>query len=116
MQTFFQNGDEQINGDGGPDLGAHRVGRGAVKGFDAQMLLDPFEEQFDLPAATIELGNGQSRHGEVVGQEDRGFAGFGIAIADAAQRVGIIVLGDADRSVTTVWSKRRPVVLSTGRE
>ena len=40
MQTFFQNGDEQINGDGAPDLGAHRVGTGAIKGFDAQMLLD----------------------------------------------------------------------------
>ena len=25
MQTFFQNGDEQINGDGGPALDAHRV-------------------------------------------------------------------------------------------
>lgn len=31
MQTFFQNGDEQINGDGGPDLGAHGVGTGAIK-------------------------------------------------------------------------------------
>ena len=93
MQTLFENGDEQINGDGDPDLGAHGVGAGAVKGFDAQMLLDPFEEQFDLPAAAIELGDGQRRHGEVVGQEDQRFAGFGIAIADAAQRVGIIVLG-----------------------
>jgi len=29
MQTFFQNGDEHINCDGGPDLGAHGVGRRA---------------------------------------------------------------------------------------
>src|ERR1035437_1245160 len=93
MQTFFQNGDEQINGDGTPDLGAPRVGAGAIKGFDAQMLLEPFEEQFDLPAATIQLGNGQSWHGEVVGQKDQGFASGGIAIADAAERRGIIVLG-----------------------
>src|ERR1039458_1510325 len=92
MQTFFQNGDEQIDGDGRPDLGAHRVGRRAVKGFDAQRLLEPFEEEFDLPASPIELGNGQSRHGEVVGQEDQHLAGFGIAIADAAERVGIILL------------------------
>jgi len=93
MQTFFQNGDEQINGDGGPDLGAHRVGRGAVKGFYAQMLLDPFEEEFDLPAAPIELGDGHRWHAEVIGQKDEGFAGFGIAIADATQRDGVIVLG-----------------------
>src|ERR1035437_4752418 len=94
MQTVFQNGDEQINGDGGPDLGAHRVGAGAIKGFDAQMLLDPFEEEFDLPATPIELGNGQRWHGEVVGQEDEGFAGDGITIADAAERVRVIVLGE----------------------
>ena len=93
MQTFFQNGDEQINGDGGPDLDAHGVWASAIKGFDAQMLLEPFEEQFDLPAAPIEVGDGQRRHGEVVGQEDQHLAGDGIAIADAAQRVGIIVLG-----------------------
>ena len=93
MQTFFQNGDEQINGDGTPDLGAHRVGRRAVKGFDAQMLLDPFEEEFDLPAAPIELGDGQRRDGEVVGQEDQHLACFWIAIADATHGDGIIVLG-----------------------
>ena len=93
MQTVFQNGDGQINGDGAPDLSAHGVWAGAVKGFAAQRLLGPFEEEFDLPAATIELGNGQRWHGEVVGQKDQGFAGFGIAIADAAERAGIIVLG-----------------------
>ncbi len=93
MQTLFQNGDEQINGDGRPDLSAHRVWRGAVKGFDAQMLLDPFEEKFDLPAASIEFGDGQRRHGEVVGQKDQRLARFWIAIADAAHGDGIIVLG-----------------------
>ena len=57
MQAFFQNGDEQANGDGAPDLGADRVGRRAIKGFDAQMLFEPFEESFNLPAATIPLGD-----------------------------------------------------------
>ena len=93
MQTFFQNGDEQVNGDGNPDLGAHRVGRRAVKGLDAQMLLDPFEEEFDLPASAIELGDGQRWDGKVVGQKDQHLAGFGIAITDASQGGGIIVLG-----------------------
>ncbi len=93
MQALFQNGDEQINGDGGPDLDTHGVRAGAVKGFDAQMLFDPFEEEFDLPAATIELGNGQSWHGEVVGQEDQRLARFWVAIADATHGDGIIMLG-----------------------
>ena len=61
MQPFFQQGDEQVNGEGTPDLGAHRVGAGAVKCFDAQRLLEPFEKQFDLPATAIQLGDGQSR-------------------------------------------------------
>jgi hypothetical protein len=38
------------------------------------------------------LSNSQRRHGEVVGQEDQRLASFGIAIADAAERVGIIEL------------------------
>jgi len=94
LQPFFQNGDEQIDRDGGPDLGANGIGRRAVKGFDAQMLLDPFEEEFDLPAAAIELGDGQRRDGEVIGQEDQALARCWIAIADAAQRAGIIALRD----------------------
>ena len=49
MNPFFQDGDEQINGDGAPDLNAHGVLARAVESFDAEMLLDPFEEQFDLP-------------------------------------------------------------------
>src|ERR1035437_9266095 len=93
MQALFQNGDEQKDGDGGPDLSAHGVWAGAVKGFDAQMLFEPFGEQFDLPTAPIQLGDGQGGHREVVGQEDERFAGERIAIADAAERVGIIVLG-----------------------
>ena len=93
MQAFFQNSDEQINGDGAPDLGAHSVGAGAVKGFDAEMLLDPFEKQFDLPTALVELNDGQRRHGKVVGQKDQRRAGFRVTIADAAQWVGIVSLG-----------------------
>ena len=57
------------------------------------MLLDPFEEQFDLPASAIELGDGQCWDGKVVGQEDQQLAGLGIAITDATQRDGIIVSG-----------------------
>jgi len=41
----------------------------------------------------IKLNNCQSGYGEVVGQKDQRDAGLGIAIADAAQRVGIISLG-----------------------
>ena len=60
------------------------VGRSAVKSFDTQVLLDPFEEQFDLPATAIELSDGHGWHDKVVGQEDQRVAGERVVIADAA--------------------------------
>ena len=54
-----------INGASTPDLGAHGVGTGAAEGFDVEMLLEPFEEQFNLPATAIQLGDRQSWDGEV---------------------------------------------------
>ena len=50
------------------------------------MLLDPFEKQFDLPPASIQIGDGDCRQGEVVGQENQPFAGLGVFELDAAQR------------------------------
>ena len=61
MQAFFQNSHQEVNGDGSPNLRAYSVGAGAIKGFDAQMLLDPFEKQLDLPPAAIEIGDGDCR-------------------------------------------------------
>ena len=55
MQALFQQRHEEENGAGAPDLKAHRVGAGAVEGFDPQMLREPLEEQLDLPAILIEL-------------------------------------------------------------
>ena len=47
-QAFFDNSYEHINGHGDPDLGLDAAVRSAEKVFDAQMLFDPFEEEFDL--------------------------------------------------------------------
>jgi len=64
---FFDDGHKDIHGDGNPDLGFHGILRGPIKSLDAEMLLDPFEEQLDFPPASEELGYGQSRQGKVVG-------------------------------------------------
>ena len=53
------------------------------------MLLDPFEEQFDLPSALIKLCDGQRGQEEVVGQEHERFAGVCVVEFDAAQLLGI---------------------------
>jgi hypothetical protein len=65
--TFFENSYEQVNGDGDSHLGTHGVLRCAVEGIDSQMLFDPFEEEFDIPAAAVKLGDLQRRFGEIVG-------------------------------------------------
>jgi len=47
------------------------------------VLLDPFEEEFDLPATPKQFGDGQCREREVVGLKDEAFVLFGIEIANA---------------------------------
>lgn len=64
-----------------------------VEALDAQMLFDPFEEQLDLPAATIELSEGQRGQIEVVGQKDPLLVVFGIVEFDAAQVLRVILSG-----------------------
>ena len=52
------------------------------------MLLDPLEEQLDLPAQTVELGDGEGGQREVVGEKDQSLAGLGILEPDTPQRAG----------------------------
>ncbi len=55
MQSFLGNGDQHVSADCDPDLRFDRVLVGAIKRLDAQVLLDPFEEKFDLPALSIQV-------------------------------------------------------------
>ena len=79
------------------------------------MLLDPLEEQLDLPAALVELGDREGRQCEVVGQEDEAPVQFGIVEPDAPQPLGVILAGieavQADGLIAV-----QPVALSTGWE
>ena len=68
-QLLLDDRHKDINRDGYPDLCLHGVFGGSVKGLDPKVLFDPAEEQLDLPTALIKQGDGQSRKGEVVGQE-----------------------------------------------
>ena len=67
------------------------VFRHAVKRFDAQMLLDPLEEQFHLPATLVQFGNGGRRQLCIVGQKHQFLAAFQIFITDAPKRVRVFV-------------------------
>jgi len=90
---FFDDSHQDMDPQGDPDLGFDRIVTGAMKGFDAQVLLDPAEEQFDLPALSVELGDGQSRRFEVIGQEPKEAVVLGVVEFDAPHFAGIILAG-----------------------
>ena len=79
------------------------------------MLLDPFEEQLDLPAASVQLGNGQCRQGEVVGQKHKAPVVVLVEEADPSKLFRIVLPG-IEILVVIIWSHCIPVDLSTGRE
>ncbi|PRC93279.1 hypothetical protein S2091_2017 [Solimicrobium silvestre] len=90
MQPFFHDGDKNICGDGNLYLGFDGVFAGSQKGFDTQMLFDPFEEQFDLPALLVQRGDQFRFERKIVGQE---YEAFSVLVFDdnAPQRPWIIL-------------------------
>jgi len=55
MGAFLDDGDQQVDLDCDPALGFDRVFAGPVECLDAQVLLDPLEEQFNLPSTADEI-------------------------------------------------------------
>ena len=75
MKLLFDDGNEHVGRHGAPDLRLHRILAGAQKALDAQVLLDPLEEQLDLPAIFVQGRNAQRWQTGVVGQEHQRLAG-----------------------------------------
>ena len=73
---LIENGHHQVCAHSDPDLGLHSVFAQAVEGFNAKVLLDPFEEEFDLPASFVDFRDHNGVDLEVVGYEDQAFSGF----------------------------------------
>jgi hypothetical protein len=92
MQTFLDDGNQHVGADRNPDLRLHCVLAGTQKRFDAQMLLDPFEEQLDLPTLAIQVGNEFWLQGKVVGQKRDALSGF-VLDHYPAQSCGIVLAG-----------------------
>ena len=93
IEPPLDDGDEDINRDGDPDLALDRVLGSAEEALDAKMLLDPLEEQLDLPAALVERTERQGRELEMVGQKHQGLGCFGVLESDAAQVLRIMLAG-----------------------
>ena len=49
--------EQQVGDQGGEDLDLHGVLGGADEAADPEVLLEPFEDQFDLPALAVECGD-----------------------------------------------------------
>ena len=62
-----------------------RVLAHAEKRLDAQVLFDPFEKEFDRPAAFIELRDGQCRKRKIVGEVALTLGRFRVVENDGAQ-------------------------------
>ena len=88
--NLIETGYQKVNAECDPDLSAHGVFSCAKERFDAQILFDPLEEEFDLPAALVDRGNGKGGEIEMVCKEDQGFPGFRIDKTDTAQPTGIV--------------------------
>ena len=56
MYLFFGKGYQHVNRNCNPDLGLDGILGGPVKRFDTKVLLDPFEENLDLPTTLKQLG------------------------------------------------------------
>ena len=95
MQAFLGNGDQHVCADRDPDLRLDRVLVGAIKRLDSQVLLDPFEKQFDLPALAVQICNQLGFEGEVVCQKRDALASV-VLDHHTSQRGGIVLAGIKD--------------------
>src|SRR4029078_12731930 len=95
---------QRVHAHSDPQLSTHRVFRTPVERFNSQMLFDPFEEQFHLPALPIELGHQQRAQAEGVGKKYQASRLLSIVETNPAQFVRIIASGvepiERDRLIT----------------
>jgi hypothetical protein len=81
MQDAQQHEGDQRN----INLDAHGIFAAPEKAADFEVLLEPFEQQLDIPALLIELGDLGGRPLEVVGQQVEGLVLVGAGDGDLAQ-------------------------------
>ena len=107
-----------VLGDGAPppDLCLDGIERIAEEVLDRQVLLEPFEERFDLPAVFVEGGDRQRRPVEQVGEKNPVPAGLRVAEGHPAEGFGVSGLrlrpGQQNRRVGTQSGRR--IELSRG--
>ena len=82
-------GQEEVVEHRDPDLGHDRISGSAEKGFDLEVLLDPFEEDLNLPTLAIDFSDGTGGEMEVVGEEAIEAVRGGVSEGHEAQAVWV---------------------------
>src|SRR6266705_5379874 len=93
MKALFDDRHEQVDGDGDPDLSLHGILGGTEEGLDAEVLLDPLEKEFDLPATLVERANRCRWKLEMVRQKHQRLARFRVLETDAPEMVRVALFG-----------------------
>jgi len=90
FEVVFNNGNKTVRDDGDMYLNSDCILRFTPKGFDAKVLLDPFEKQFDLPSVAIKKGDFICFEVEVVGVVGEGSSKVRGIEYDAPERNRIV--------------------------
>jgi hypothetical protein len=77
-------------------LGTDSIETCSIEGFDPKVLLDPPEEQLDVPAPSVELTDGGGLKVKVVGQENEHSVVHGVEDFDSSELVWISFMGFGD--------------------
>ena len=76
-----------------PNLNLDGIGTGSYKGFDFEILLQGFEEQFDLPPVLINGSNGGGSQRQVIGEKNQDFVLLWIIDLNPSQRIRAFLYG-----------------------
>src|SRR5574344_442307 len=100
----LDSGYNQIGNDCYPQMGAHGILGVSPQGLHYNVLLDPFEENFNIPSVSVQASHFQCTDFEVVRNEYDFFFGFFIIDAYCAYRLwieGNRLCGQANGRITS---------------
>ena len=87
---LLRNDEQKVVADGYPYLRVDSITGCAVESLDVEMLLDPLEEDLNLPSVTVEFGNSDGLKREVIGQEPIYHSFPKVLIHNESKRVRIL--------------------------
>ena len=90
VEVVLDDADETVCDDGNMNLYPHRIVAISPERLDSEMLLNPLEEQLDLPSVSVKEGDVLGREMEVVGVVSERPSKFGGIVNDAPDSAGIL--------------------------